>query len=212
MPVYFANPSTPAVRQAMRDGLIGAMVTPRQGNRVDGIPLWCADNGRFGQGWPGYHRWLRWLTGLPLKGCAFALAPDTPFDAAATLEQAARPLRAIRDLGYPAALAAQNGIESMTIPWDDFDVLFLGGDTAWKLGPAARVLTVEARARGKGVHMGRVNSLRRYRYADAIGCTSADGTFLAFGPDVNLPELLSWSRAVRDQCTLFDLEGPTDAA
>ena len=89
------------------------------------------------------------------------------------------------------------------MPWDDFDVLFLGGDTAWKLGPAARQLAAEARQRGKGVHMGRVNSLKRYRYADAIGCTSADGTFLRFGPDIRLPELLSWARNVRDQVTLF---------
>lgn len=203
MPVYFATPSSEAARQRMRDGEIGAIVTPAQGNRIDGIPVWCADNGRFGTGWPGYHRWLRWLTGLPLTGCAFALAPDTPFDAAATLREAARPLRAIRDLGYPAALAAQNGIEHLAVPWDDFDVLFLGGDTAWKLGPAVRRLAAEARERGKGVHMGRVNSLRRYRYAEAIGCTSVDGTFLRFGPDIRLPELLSWTRNVRDQLVMF---------
>lgn len=42
-----------------------------------------------------------------------------------------------------------------------FDVLFLGGSTAWKLGSAARRLTTEAKARGKQVHMGRVNSLKR---------------------------------------------------
>jgi hypothetical protein len=34
--------------------------------------------------------------------------------------------------------------------------------------------------------------LRRLRYATSIGCHSADGTFLAFGPDRNLPRLLGW--------------------
>ena len=106
--------------------------------------------------------------------------------------------------GAPVALAAQNGSECITLPFDDFDVLFLGGDTIWKLGPHARRLTAEARARGKHVHMGRVNSLKRLRYADAIGCDSADGTFLAFGPDRNLPELLGWLRDVNDQHTLWD--------
>jgi hypothetical protein len=28
--------------------------------------------------------------------------------------------------------------------------------------------------------------------AKRMGCDSADGTFLAYGPDVNLPRLLSW--------------------
>src|SRR5258706_10861219 len=81
---------------------------------------------------------------------------------------------------------AQNGLEQLTVPWDDFDVLF-GGDTAWKLGPEARELVAKARCRGKAAHLGRVNSQRRLQYAAAIGCDSSDGTFLAFGPDQNLP-------------------------
>jgi hypothetical protein len=41
--------------------------------------------------------------------------------------------------------------------------------------------------------MGRVNSWRRWQIADAFGCDSCDGTFLTYGPDVLLPELLSWT-------------------
>ena len=109
----------------------------------------------------------------------------------------------IRSAGFPVALAAQNGIGDLDIPWDLFDVLFLGGDTPWKLGPEARAVTAEALRRGKLVHMGRVNSLRRLRYASAIGCSSADGTFLAFGPVIRLPELISWVREVNSQGALF---------
>jgi hypothetical protein len=105
----------------------------------------------------------------------------------------------IRALGLPVALAAQNGMEHLDVPWDAFDVLFVGGDTAWKLGPHARQLVADARRRGKGTHMGRVNSNRRVQYAATIGCDSADGTYLAFGPDQNLPRLLWWLRP-----TLFD--------
>jgi hypothetical protein len=72
----------------------------------------------------------------------------------------------------------------------------IGGTTSWKLGPAAAALAAQARRRGLWVHMGRVNSLRRLRYAAAIGCQSVDGTFLAFGPDRNLPELLGWLAAL----------------
>ena len=82
---------------------------------------------------------------------------------------------------------------------DDFDVLFIGGSTAWKLGPHARQLVGEAKARGKRVHMGRVNSGRRYRYAHAIGCDTVDGTYLTFGPDKNLPAVLAWMRGATSQ-------------
>ena len=50
--------------------------------------------------------------------------------------------------------------------------------------------------------MGRVNSERRWRYADAIGVDSCDRTFLTFGPDTNLPKLLAWTRN-NDQESLF---------
>lgn len=94
-----------------------------------------------------------------------------------------------------AAFVAQNGADEHPPPWGEFDVLFLGGTTDWKLGPVARALTAEARALGLPVHMGRVNSERRYRYAAAIGCGSVDGTYITFGPDALLPNVLAWLRA-----------------
>jgi hypothetical protein len=105
-------------------------------------------------------------------------------------------LEQIRAAGFPAALVAQDGLEDLPISWRSFDALFLGGTTHWKLGAAAARLAQQARRRGLWVHMGRVNSLRRLRYAQLIGCHSADGTFLAYGPDRNLPILLGWLRAV----------------
>jgi hypothetical protein len=155
--------------------------------------------------------------------CLFAVAPDVVGDAAATTARSLPWLPRIRALGFPAAYVAQNGLEDLDVPWHAFDVLFLGGSLEclpcgfvwpsdqrperrqrcphchhrmreWKLGAAARQLVAEAKARGKRVHMGRVNSEDRYRYAMAIGCDSADGTFLTFGPDLNLPKVIAWSR------------------
>lgn len=40
--------------------------------------------------------------------------------------------------------------------------------------------------------MGRVNSRTRLGIAEWFGCDSADGTYLAYGPDKNLPRLLRW--------------------
>jgi hypothetical protein len=82
------------------------------------------------------------------------------------------------------------------VPWNEFDALFIGGTTAWKLGPAAARLAQQGRQRGLWVHMGRVNSLRRLRYAASIGRHSVDGTHLTYGPRRKLPELLGWLQTV----------------
>ena len=190
----------------MQKGLIGQICTPASGNAVTPGVDWVADNGVFGDTYPGDEKYLAWLDERTWARarCAFAVAPDVVCDAQATLDRSAPMLTAIRRAGYPVALAAQNGLENLTVPWADFDVLFLGGDTAWKLGPHARQLTVEAKARGKRVHMGRVNSGRRIRYAAYIGCHSADGTYLAHGPDQNLPKLLGWLRVLDTQAPLWE--------
>jgi hypothetical protein len=189
-------------------GDLGFIDTPAQRNIRPAGVTWCADNGCFGSGYPGDAKWLAWLEkhAGDAGTCLFATAPDVVGDAAATLARSAPFLPAIRALGYPAALVAQDGLEDLDVPWDDFDVLFIGGTTAWKLGPAALGLIQQAKRRGKWVHMGRVNSEKRYRIAHAAGCDSVDGTFLTFGPDVLLPELLSWAR-VENQGILFELGG-----
>ena len=192
---YFANPSTPKVRDAMTAGLIDCIETPHPGSkRPEGV-TWCADNGAYSDKFNEAKWWAFLVSKAPdASTCAFAVAPDVVGDAAATQARSAPWLARIRALGYPVAYVAQDGLEDLTVPWDAIDVLFIGGTTAWKLGPHARTLAAQAKTRGKRVHMGRVNSERRYRYAAAIGCDSADGTYLTFGPDVNLPQLLAWTR------------------
>ncbi|MFF0740582.1 hypothetical protein ACFYVL_09285 [Streptomyces sp. NPDC004111] len=178
------------------------MTTPAQGARIPEGALYACDNSKFGSDgkgryWPGSAAWFAWLQRTVERygpdRCLWALAPDQPFDAAGTLTESLPWLARIRDLGIPAAYAAQDGCEAPgLLPWDRFDVLFLAGTTDWKLGPVAERLAREAKTRGKGVHMGRVNSRLRLGIAEWFGCDSADGTYLAFGPDKNLPKLLSW--------------------
>lgn len=180
----------------MSNGLIDCIVTPAQGNRIPEGAWVCADNGCFGKGYPGDEKWWDWVKGLPREKVRFVVAPDVVADAEATWTRSSPWLDRIRRLGFKAALVAQDGMESMRVPWDSFDVLFIGGSTEWKLGPHAVALTREAKARGKWVHMGRVNSLKRLRRAALSGCDSADGTYIAFGPDQNLPNVLAWLRSV----------------
>jgi hypothetical protein len=186
---------------AMQAQQIGFIDTPGQRNpRPPGV-IWCADNGCYGSGYPGDEKWFQWLqrNAADAGTCLFATAPDVVGDAAATLQHSRPWLQRIRGLGYPAALVAQDGLEHQPVPWDEFDVLFIGGSTAWKLGTAARALVQEAKGRGKHVHCGRVNSLKRLRYMDAIGCDTVDGTYLVFGPEKNLGRLRGWLSQLETQ-------------
>ena len=205
---YIATPSGPAVRAAMSAGLLAAMTTPAQRNVLpDGVE-WAADNGRFGKGWPGHLRWYRWLAGQAdrygTERCLFAVAPDVPFNAQETLAESLPWLPRIRELGLPAAFAAQEGSEQPgMIPWKAIDVIFLGGGDDWKCGPGARRVAAEARERGLRVHMGRVNTRNRLHAAEWLGADTVDGTTLAFGPDRNLPQLLRWLAQIERRPTLM---------
>ncbi len=205
---YLATPSSPDTRAAMAAGRLACITTPAQGNRIPAGSLYACDNGKYGNGWPGTRAWHSWLTATIHRygsdRCLFAVAPDTPFDAAATLAESTPWLPAIRNLGVPAAYAAQDGCEQPgLLPWTDIDVVFLAGSTPWKTGPTAYSIAQQAKARGMGVHMGRVNSLKRLRIAETFGCDSADGTFLAYGPDTNLPILLGWLDELHRRPSLF---------
>jgi hypothetical protein len=184
--MYFGNPSSPVVRAAMQRGEFGCIVTPGQGNLIPTGVRWCADNGCYGKGWPGTPNWLNWIE---RKGdaalCAFAAAPDVVGDAKATLVRSTPLLPLIRRLGLPAAFVAQDGVTPELVPWDGMDVLFIGGTDEFKLGPDAEAIGREAKDRGKWLHMGRVNSIKRLRIAKRMGCDSVDGTYLSFGPDKN---------------------------
>jgi hypothetical protein len=218
---YLANPTTAPVRDAMARGLIGAIMSPRQGGRLPDA-VFAIDNGcgpgrdrRPGTGYPGDSAYLKMIGDLAeadgsdpcdpdTSTCLFVTAPDVVADAAATWRRSERFLQLVRYYTpFRGALVAQDGLESMDVPWEEFGALFIGGSTQWKLGPAARSLAAEAHRRHKWVHMGRVNSLRRLMYADAIGCDSVDGTYLTYGPRANLPRLLSWLRTVHYQEPLW---------
>lgn len=147
---------------------------------------------------------VHWVVGEDGKGFPVG-------DAEATLKRSAQWYGPIRELGYKVALVAQDGLKVEDVPWDEIDAIFIGGSDAYKVGeaPAGKTRPVkldgtplgvpgcwevvrEAKRRGLWVHMGRVNSQSRYRLAKAMGCDSADGTYLTFGPDKNLPKLLKW--------------------
>jgi hypothetical protein len=189
------TPREPAVAEMLDQHVIGLMCQPKSNPPKAGW-LWAADTGCFAAKWDE-RSWYRWLSkDHPRGGCLFATVPDVVADHAATMERWPTYSTMVRDLRYPVAFVAQDGSENGGIPWDEFDVLFVGGTTGWKQGPEARAVAVDARSKGKWVHVGRVNSLKRLMmwrdYAD-----SSDGTHLAFEPRVAAKRVAGWVDAMR---------------
>ena len=205
------SPSSPSVKAALDTQTLGLMCQPGS-NRPRPEWIWAADNGCFAAKWDK-GRWLRWLDSrLPRGGCLFGTVPDLFGDHERTLERWEQYAPTVKALGYPLAFVAQDGASEGSVPWQELDVLFIGGTTRWKLGPEVKELIVAAHVRGKLVHVGRVNSQGRFLAFAALGCDTADGTYLAFGPEKNLPNLLAWVRHHRTQMSFADLKARAEEA
>jgi len=89
------------------------------------------------------------------------------------------------------------------VPWESFDVLFIGGTDKHKLGPEAGALADEAARRGVPVHVGRVNSPSRLR--DWWRAFSWDGTTICIDPENarGIATAVREVRALKDAGTLF---------
>lgn len=192
---------------------VGVMLGFRAGCRSHGRrhlnrTLWAADNGCFANPDLNVDDYLAWLRDLSAfqETCLFATAPDVVGDAQTTWERSEPVLPKLRELGYAAALVAQDGIENSRIQWHAFDCLFIGGTTEWKLSGDAFSIIKEALSLGKWVHMGRVNSFRRLLRARYYGCHSTDGTQLSFAPDRRLEQLERWLDFLRSQPVLGGMQ------
>jgi len=149
---------------------------------------WMLDNGAFSDNWTE----AAWLAALerwqPYAGtCIAAVCPDVVGDAAATLARFDVYEPVIRRYGYPVAFVTQDGLTLAAVPWERFEVLFVGGTDKHKLTESYPFI-LEAKQRGKWVHVGRVNGrdrIERYWMADSV-----DGTMLKFEPSAQRVRVL----------------------
>lgn len=186
---------------------LGHLLTPANRNSVDSLLAtglaWAADNGAYsGLDERRFRRMLGRITGVPR--CLFVVVPDVVADARATLALFGSWALECRATGQPLAFVGQDGAEGLDLPWADFDCLFLGGSTEWKLSQAAHDLASAAKALGKHVHMGRVNSLQRLRHAYDIGCDTVDGSSASMYGDKYIGKFCGWIESLNRQRTILE--------
>jgi len=179
MTCLFVSGATPTLATHAGDPHLGVLMTPRGWHGRGWLESvvargarWAADNDAFSSfDADRFARMLDRLHGVP--NCVFVVAPDVWGDARATLCQFDHWRDRIAP--YPIALAGQDGLEDLPVPWPQFDALFIGGSDRWRGSRAMRDLLSEAKARGKWVHLGRINigSVQIARY---LGADSFDGS------------------------------------
>jgi hypothetical protein len=155
------------------DLIAGQLLTPlTRYTRREG--MWACDNGSFSRfNAPAFLSLLK-RNEAGRDSCLFVAAPDVVGSARRTLEIFSHWYCKISK--WPIALVAQDGIEDLAIQWDMLSAIFIGGTTDWKDSKAAADVVKTAIAVGCHVHVGRVNTPRRWKHFADIGADTCDGS------------------------------------
>ncbi len=179
---YLIDNQTEKVKRRMQSPLVmGQLLTPLTGYS-DWGGEYAIDNGAFSR-FPveKFKRLLnRQINGGQecLQRCIFVTCPDIVGNARRTMEIWRN--REMFCLNSPhianrMALVAQNGIENFDIDWKEFRTMFIGGRDPWKDSSAVADLVKTAKSLGIWVHVGRVNTPKRFEHFFQLGADSCDG-------------------------------------
>jgi hypothetical protein len=145
--------------------------------RQDRSKHFAIDNGSFTRFDETSFRSLLERESVDYELCRFVTVPDIVGSARRTLEVFSYWCHRLPN--WSLALVAQDGQEDLEIPWSQIRTIFIGGTTKFKLSTAAADIVKTAKAIGKWVHAGRVNTPGRFEYFEDLGADSIDGTGLA---------------------------------
>lgn len=200
---------------------LGLLVTANK--PISGLPWfiqegawWILDNGAFTKNGFIEEYWDEWLDFMReqdsevFEKCLCVVIPDVVANAEKTLKQFQQYNQIPKLQGFRTALVTQNGMTKEMLPWDDFDVLFIGGDDDHKMGLEAAYLIEEGLKRDKHIHVGRVNT--EFRLMQFWHCHTWDGTALTIKPEKyesiiieGLKKVINKKKAMAMMPTLFDL-------
>ena len=158
--------------------------TPLTGYAKGENQRWVMDNGAYSNFYE--HRFLRMaMDGMFDLNCEWIAMPDVVGNHQETLElfntwtaRLGASYIPLRDHYKKWAFVIQDGATIETIPWDEIVAVFLGGTTRFKMSREAYRILQHARAIGKWVHVGRVNTEGRISYFYGVA-DSIDGSGIA---------------------------------
>lgn len=70
-------------------------------------------------------------------------------------------------------------MEDLDIPWHELNAIFIGGGDPWKDSRASLDIVKTAKTLGKHVHVGRVNTVKRFKLFSDVGADTCDGSGVA---------------------------------
>ncbi len=190
--------ATKTMRLLPADAPVGVMFTPANSQHKAGGRWWAADNGSFkGFNEQRFVRMLDKLTRTPR--CLFVTAPDVVADAKGTAALFRVWEPRLREYGWSVAFVLQDGVTVRDVPWESCECIFLGGSTGFKLSAAALTILAYAKALGKWVHVGRVNSRKRVEHFMHLA-DSIDGTSVSMYADTYLRARITQTQSGRRRC------------
>lgn len=196
------SPAKIAEYRKRYDEDFGQLRTPGTNYALSDDPAveWAADNYFFTE--QDIEKWQRWVARFNenrARRPLFVTLPDIVGDAQRTLEL----FRAFKlDMNeLPRALVIQDGIQYVTIPWDDVDAVFIGGTDRFKNSPEAYNVARTAKILRKHVHVGRVNTALRLRNWSKLADTCDGSGASRF--DHMLEDMLAEKRGVHPQQALI---------
>lgn len=159
-------------------GSVGCLISPSYGKRVP-IDYWMPfvlDNGAFlswrdgtkwdADEWRHMLAWVRMNQATPL----WAVVPDYVGNMSETIALWGKYAHEIKQLGWNAAFAVQDGMSPNHVP-KDADIVFVGGTDGWKFRNLKMWTDNFPR-----VHCARVNAPEMIERCEELGCESVDGT------------------------------------
>ena len=188
---------------------LGVLLTPQNGNRICSLPLpWACDNAAYSN--PDDDKFWRLCMGswdvTEYHPPLWVAVPDVVGNHSETLRLFGIWCDYWRaELGcipWRLAFVLQDGCRPGDVPWDEIKTVFVGGTTGFKLRKTGDLIA-EAKQRGKLVHIGRVNTLRRIKFAHDVGADTVDGTAFSMFPATYIGRACRYLESLEQSPTLF---------
>lgn len=188
---------------------LGVLMTPQNGNRLCSLPLpWACDNSAFSN--PDDDKFWRlcmqsWDL-LEYHPPMWVAVPDAVGNHSETLRLFGWWcdwwMAELGCIPWQLAFVLQDGCLVGDIPWNEIAAVFVGGSTEFKLRQSADLIA-EAKGRGKQVHIGRVNSLQRLKFAFDVGADTVDGSRFSMFPETYISQACRYLESLDRSPSLF---------